>query len=160
MRAAGASRARRAADRSPETRSTGTRSSPAARASPGPIPVGLDPLGTLRWWAGQREVEDADPLSRATSAADGDHFTCLGQVEPLDRHRHAEHLGLERQREMVFHHGEQPAALLGVAVGIDRGLLDELLEVGPARPSPAVPSHLWRALSHAGMFMLGLASYR
>src|SRR5262249_16704843 len=101
--------------------------------SSGPIPVGLDPFGTLRWWAGQREVEDV---------------------------RHAQHLGLERQQEMFFHHGEQPAALLGIAVGIDRGLLDELVEVSLARPSPAVPSHLWRTLPYAGMFRLEPASYR
>jgi len=73
-------------------------------------------------------------------AADRDHLIGLGEVDPLDRHRHPEHFGLERQSEMVRHHGEQPAALLRLVVRIDDRLLDEPLEASPSgRPAARTP---------------------
>src|SRR5437899_7149808 len=98
-----------------------------------PVPICLDPLGAVRTSTGQRQIQDVDPLSRSTAAAGRDHLVRLGQVDPLDGHRHAEHLGLERQREVVLDHGEESTALLRLVVGIDDRLLDELLEVSPAR---------------------------
>src|SRR2546427_5648951 len=99
----------------------------------------LDPLRAIRTWTGERQVEDGDPLSPSTAAADRDHLVSLGQVDPLDRHRPVEHLGLERQREVVLDHGEESTALLRLVVGIDDRLLDEPLEVSPARWPAAVP---------------------
>src|SRR5207244_2322034 len=86
-----------------------------------------------------RQVEDRVPLPPSTAAADRDHLVSLGQVDPLDRHRHAEHLGLERQREVILDHGEESTALLRLVVGIDDRLLDEPLEMSPARWPAAVP---------------------
>ena len=104
-----------------------------------PVPICLDPLRAVRTWTGERQVEDGDPLPPSTAAADRDHLVSLGQVDPLDRHRHAEHLGLERQREVILDHGEESTALLRLVVGIDDRLLDEPLEMSPARWPAAVP---------------------
>ena len=95
------------------------------------MPICLEPLGAVRTRAEQRQVEDGDPLPRSAAAADRDHLVSLGQVDPLDRDRHAEHLGVERQREAVLDHGEESTALLLLVVGIDDGLLDEPLEASP-----------------------------
>lgn len=82
----------------------------------------------------QREgqLEDRNGLARAPSRADGDDLVGAGEVDALDGDLHSEHLGLERQREAVFHHRVEPRALLRLPVGVDRGLFDHRLEAGRA----------------------------
>jgi len=79
------------------------------------------------WWLRQRQVEQSDPLAAAAPAADGEDPLVLIEVESLDHHTCAEQLGLERQHEVFFEHREEPHALLGLAVGVQRGLCDEFV---------------------------------
>src|SRR5690242_5718222 len=59
-----------------------SRRSPAARLDlPGPVPVGGDPLGTLRRWLGQRQVKDGDRLVLSVAGAvRDDPGLCLGDA--------------------------------------------------------------------------------
>src|SRR5436309_15279140 len=70
-------------------------------------------------------------------ATDSDDLLGIIEVDLLDGHSHAEDLRLKRQREALLEHRQESDALLGVAVGVDDGLCNQLFQASPARrPSP------------------------
>jgi len=88
--------------------------------------VRFDPLGAR--WRGRRErqIEDRHPLSARPAPADRHDFVSGGEIDAFDGHWHTEDLGLEGKREIVFQHREEARALLGLSIGVDDRLLDEL----------------------------------
>ena len=68
-------------------------------------------------------------MSRSAAAEDRDHLVGLVEIDPLHRDRHAKHLRLKRQREVLLDHGEESTTLLRFVVGIDDRFFDEPLEV-------------------------------
>ena len=68
---------------------------------------------------------------------DSDDLLGIIEVDLLDGHSHAEHVRLERQGETLLEHGQESDALLGVAVGVDDGLCNQLFQASSTRPAIA-----------------------
>lgn len=58
------------------------------------------------WGVRERQIEDGESLARSASATDGDDLVSPGEIDSLDRHGHAQDLGVKRKREVVFEHRE------------------------------------------------------
>src|SRR5437867_7702526 len=70
-------------------------------------------------------------------ATDSDDLLGLVEVDPLNSHSHAEHVRLKRQGEALLEHGQESDTLLGVVVGVDDRLCNQLFQASPTRrPSP------------------------
>src|SRR5579859_2896238 len=110
-----------------------------------PEAQGLDPFGACRGGLWQRQAEDGDGLAGSVPMADRHDPASLILVNLLHHHRHTQQRRLEGELEVVLDHGEQSDQLLLITVCIDRGLLYEGLQSGPAGPSH-LPIALERSL--------------
>jgi hypothetical protein len=75
------------------------------------VAIGLNPLPTRRWWRGQREIENGDPLSLLTAPTDPHNFFSGSQVHAFDPDCCPKDLRRKRDRQMLFEHREESNAL-------------------------------------------------
>jgi hypothetical protein len=93
-----------------------------------PATKGCNPFGTLGSRLRERQVKQRDALAQAAASADSDQRFGVVELESLHQYARTENLCGEGQLETILEHGEEPDALLGVAIGIDGGFRDEAVQ--------------------------------
>src|SRR5712691_9237138 len=157
-------------DRSP-ARASAPRSGPADAAgaplccpwrssSGAPLTVCLDPLGAVRRGRRQRKIENGNRLAATPARADGDNLFASVQVDAFDDNRDSKHCRLERHRQVLVDHREPACDLLRLVVGVDRRLLDHLLEprLAEAGKLPVLAPHRLHVKSSVSIGDRGISS--
>src|SRR3989338_2735910 len=85
---------------------------------PVPAAVSINPLCAPWQRLGHLQIEDWDCLSHVSSGANGDDLITLGNIDLGDRHFLPKHLGREWKGEIALNHGEEPASLFRLVVGV------------------------------------------
>lgn len=84
--------------------------------------------------------------SEIATGADGDDLSAVAEVDAGNGDGGAEHLRLERKLDVLLEHREPAGGLLGIIVGVDRGLLDHFREPGLAESGWRPGSTGWRSV--------------
>src|SRR5262249_43474738 len=77
------------------------------RAGACPAAIGFDPLPAGWRWYWERQVQDRDPLTLATSAADRDDLVSGGEIHFFDSDRHAKNHGFEWDGDILLQHRKE-----------------------------------------------------
>src|SRR5262245_2049516 len=77
------------------------------RAAACPAAIGFDPLPAGWRWYWERQVQDMDPLTLATSAADRDDLVSGGEIHFFDSDRHAKNHGFEWDGDILLQHRKE-----------------------------------------------------
>src|SRR5262245_26251396 len=77
------------------------------RAAACPAAIGFDPLPAGWRWYWERQVQDRDPLTLATSAADRDDLVSGGEIHFFDSDRHAKNHGFEWDGDILLQHRKE-----------------------------------------------------
>ena len=112
------------------------------RLSPSsPAAVRRDSLGALRSGNRKLEIQQSHLLTLPAASTHGDQFIRAAEINLLDDYGLAKDGRTKWKRQILLERGLKRGRLLGFAVGVHRGLLDQCVEPTRARrPGAGWPS--------------------
>ena len=90
--------------------------------------VRCDPLGAVRTGDRQLEIQQSYLLTLPAASTNGDQFIRTAEINLLDDYGLAKDGRAKWKRQILVKRGQEGGCLLGFAVGVHRGLLDQCVE--------------------------------